>query len=58
MQQSFSSTQVAGIADDADQIIIQINKIPKMIQDYVDHTLGFSAERQLVFMKEQGSIIT
>ncbi len=52
------SWQVAGIADDADQIMIQINKIPGMVQEYFDHSLGFPVEKQIVFIKEQSSSFT
>ncbi len=52
------SWQVVGIADDADQIMSQINKIPAMVQGYVDHTLGFPLEKQIVFIKEQSSSFT
>ncbi len=52
------SWQVAGIADDAEQIIVQINKIPASVQQYIDRTLGFSVEKQKVFMKEQSSSFT
>ncbi len=50
--------QVAGVAEDADQIALQINKIPKMAQDYISRTLGVSAERQLNLLKEQTSALT
>ena len=49
------SWQAAGIAQDADYIAGEVNKIPAMVQQYIDRTLGFPLEKQILFIREQNA---
>ncbi len=47
------SWQVAGIAQDADQIADQLSKIPAGIQEFIHKTVGLTVEQQQQMLKEQ-----
>lgn len=40
------SWQVAGLAEDANRLSTQINQVPKMLQEYIEHALGISVGTQ------------
>ncbi len=54
------SWQVAGVVDDANQVSNQINKVPGMLQDYIDRTLGISVgtQQQIISSKVSERIAT
>lgn len=47
------SWQVAGIAQDADNIAGQLSKIPASIQEFIHETVGLTVEQQQQMLKEQ-----
>ncbi len=47
------SWQVAGIAEDADNIASQLSKIPAGIQGFIQKTVGLTVEQQQQMLKEQ-----
>ena len=50
--------QLAGLAQDADQVAGQLNKVPARLQEYIHQKIGIPVAKQQQMIKEQGAGIS